>query len=1057
MASLASLATVASARVNSSSFFEGSQPLFGRIVVINRSLVKNNGSFSSGKYVGNCHRWTAIPVHSCLATTTSPGLLEEQGKSFPKEISLKGNNGTDNDGDGDDLVLKPAPKPELRVGPKVESRPKLESSNLMGVRWAPRVAGDEVSVSVVSNEVGRGRNNGGQGSIKSIGKVLENSEKSQIENEGALNGNNTNTYTDNNGKGARTVKNEASWKPKTLKSVWKKGSPTTYVRRTPTATTTEIKKREEIFNEEKIKKEEGPVQDTIASIRTPMQPRTPLRPQPPVKIQPTLQAKPAAMSKVSTKKQIVLKDVGAAPRQVILKDVGAAPRQATGQKPVVKDVNAYSKTVKSKTDPSVASASTAPSKVGKAGASSKGKDWRKKSDNTVGLKRRVVSSKDAIADDEAKEPNVPIPGLSNARKSRKFSKASRKAARAQAARDAAPVKVEILEVGKQGMSVPELAHNLAVNEAEVVKTLFVKGIMTSVTQTLDEDIVKLVCKEYDVEVIEADDVRVEDMAKKKEILDEEDLDRLQVRPPVLTILGHVDHGKTTLLDYIRKTKVAASEAGGITQGIGAYRVLVPVDDKVKPCVFLDTPGHEAFSAMRARGARVTDIAIIVVAADDGVRPQTNEAVAHAKAANVPIVVAINKIDKEGASPERVMQELSSLGLMPEEWGGDVPMIQVSALTGQNVNELLETVMLVAEMQELKANPDRNAKGTIIEARLHKSRGPLATFLVQNGTLRKGDVVVCGEAFGKVRALLDDTGARLEEAGPSIAVQVIGLNNVPSAGDEFEAVDSLEIARERAEECAIKLRDARISAKAGEGKVTLSSLANAVAQHNETGVERHQLNIVLKVDVQGSVEAIRDALQVLPQDSVYLRFLMQAVGDVSASDVDLARASEAIVVGFNVGVPTAVQAHAENRNVEIRLYRVIYELVDDMRKAMEGLLELAEEQVPIGAAEVRAIFSSGSGRAAGCMVTEGKLVKGCGVRVVRKGKTVYVGKLDSLRRVKEVVKEVGAGLECGIAAKDFDDWDVGDKIEAFYSVAKQRTLEEASVTMAAVVAASGVQQ
>lgn len=1055
MASLASLATVASARVNSSSFFEGSQPLIGRIVVINRSLVKNNGSFSSGKYVGNCHRWTAIPVHNCLATTSTPSLLEEQGKSFPNEISLKGNNGADNDNDGVDVVLKPAPKPELRIGPKVESRPKLESSSLMGVRWAPRVAGDEVSVSVVSNE--DGGNNGNEATIESIGKVLENTEKSQVENKVALNGKNidTNINTNNTSEGARAVKNEANWKPKTLKSVWKKGSPTTYVRRTPTATTTEIKKREESFSEEKIKKEEGPVQDTTASIRTPMQPRTPFRPQPPLKIQPTLQTKPAAMSKIVTKKQVVLKDVGAATRQVILKDVGAAPRQASGQKPPLQDVNASSRTAK--TDPRVASASTAPSKVGKAGAFSKTKDWRRKSDNTGGLKRRLASSKDAIADDEAKELNVPIAGLSNARKSRKFSKASRKAARAQAARAAAPVKVEILEVGKQGMSVPELAHNLAVNEAEVVKTLFVKGIMTSVTQTLDEDIVKLVCKEYDVEVVEADDVRVEDMAKKKEILIEEDLDRLQVRPPVLTILGHVDHGKTTLLDYIRKTKVAASEAGGITQGIGAYRVFVPVDGNFKPCVFLDTPGHEAFSAMRARGARVTDIAIIVVAADDGVRPQTNEAIAHAKAANVPIVIAINKIDKEGASPERVMQELSALGLMPEEWGGDVPMIQVSALTGQNLNELLETVMLVAELQELKANPDRNAKGTIIEACLHKSRGPLATFLVQNGTLRKGDVVVCGEAFGKVRALLDETGARLEEAGPSIAVQVIGLNNVPSAGDEFEVVDSLEVARERAEECAIELRDARISAKAGEGKVTLSSLANAVAQRNETGVERHQLNIVLKVDLQGSVEAIRDALEVLPQDSVYLRFLMQAVGDISASDVDLARASEAIIVGFNVGVPTAVQAHAENRNVEIRLYRVIYELVDDMRKAMEGLLELAEEQVPIGAAEVRAIFSSGSGRAAGCMVSEGKLVKGCGVRVVRKGKAVYIGKLDSLRRVKEVVKEVGAGLECGIAAKDFDDWDVGDKIEGFYSVAKQRTLEEASVTMAAVVAASGVQQ
>ncbi|KAL0399529.1 UNVERIFIED_CONTAM: Translation initiation factor IF-2, chloroplastic [Sesamum radiatum] len=496
------------------------------------------------------------------------------------------------------------------------------------------------------------------------------------------------------------------------------------------------------------------------------------------------------------------------------------------------------------------------------------------------------------------------------------------------------------------------------------------------------------------------------MAKKKEILDEDDLDKLEDRPPVLTIMGHVDHGK-----------VAAAEAGGITQGIGAYKVQVPIDGKAQTCVFLDTPGHEAFGAMRARGARVTDIAVIVVAADDGIRPQTSEAIAHAKAAGVPIVVAINKI---------------------------------SALKGENVDDLLETIMLVSELQELKANPHRNAKGTVIEAGLDKSKGPVATVIVQNGTLKRGDVVVCGEAFGKVRALFDDKVKRVDEAGPSIPVQVIGLNNVPLAGDEFEVVGSLDIAREKAESRAEDLRNERITAKAGDGKVTLSSFASAVSAGKNAGLDLHQLNIILKVDVQGSIEAVRQALQVLPQDNVTLKFLLQATGDVSTSDVDLAVASKAIIFGFNVRAPGSVKSYADNKNIEIRLYKVIYELIDDVRNAMEGLLDPVEEQVPIGSAEVRAVFSSGSGRVAGCMVTEGKIVKDCGIRVLRKGKEVHVGVLGSLRRVKEMVKEVNAGLECGIGIEEFGDWEEGDIIEAFNTVQKKRTLEEASASMSAAI-------
>ncbi|KAL2633034.1 hypothetical protein R1flu_004513 [Riccia fluitans] len=714
--------------------------------------------------------------------------------------------------------------------------------------------------------------------------------------------------------------------------------------------------------------------------------------------------------------------------------------------PILRDVGAGPRTAK----PSAGAAAAAPSTVvpGKftQGATKGKEEWRKKAAQNVsdGARRRIVSkSKDADAGDL----DIAIPGVGKERRGRKFTKASRKAAKAELARAAAPVRVEILEVGKEGMSVQDLAAKLAVNDGEVVKTLFMKGIATMVNQTLDEEAVKLVCKEYGVEVVEAGTLKVEEMAKKTtEFLDEEDLDFLEVRPPVVTIMGHVDHGKTSLLDFIRKSKVAAGEAGGITQGIGAYRVMVQVNEEKQPCVFLDTPGHQAFSAMRARGARVTDIAVIVVAADDGVRPQTLEAIAHAKAANVPIVVAINKIDKEGANAERVMQELASNGLMIEDWGGDVPAVQVSAKTGQNIELLLENLMLVAELQDLRANPNRSAKGTVIEASLDKTKGTLATLLIQNGTLRKGDVVLCGESYGKVRALLDDTGARVEEAGPSTAVQVIGLNNVPTAGDEFDIVDSIDEAREVAEERAFRMREERLAARAGEGKVTLASLATAVAAGQESGgAEHHQLNVILKVDVQGSVEAIREALQELPQDTVGLRFLMQSAGEVSASDIDLAIASDAIVVAFNVGVPSAVQTTAEKEGVEIREYNVIYELLDDMRKAMEGLLEVVTEEIPLGQAEVRAVFGSGSGRVAGCMVNEGKLVKGCGVRVLRGGKDIHKGTLDSLRRVKEAAKEVAVGLECGVGVTGFTEWQDGDIIEAFNEVDKRRSLEEASVS------------
>ncbi|KAI4320678.1 hypothetical protein MLD38_034132 [Melastoma candidum] len=825
-------------------------------------------------------------------------------------------------------------------------------------------------------------------------------------------------------------------KAKTMKSVWRKGDTVGSVQK--------VKFVKDAPSSSKVEESRKVELDPRGSVR---------QANPPSRPQPQLQARPY-VAPPPLKRPVILKDMGAATKPPPAGDPDA-PGKGKERKPILVDKFATKK--KPAVDPLIAQAVLAPTKPPKGPPGKFRDDYRKKNMSAGVPRRRLIADSDdvEIHDEEASELNVAIPGAVAARKDRKWSKASRKAARLQAAKDAAPVKVEILEVGEKGMLIEDLAYNLATSEGEILGLLYSKGIRPDGVQTLDKDMVKMVCKQYEVEVIEADPLKVEEMAKKKEIFDEEDLDKLEDRPPVLTIMGHVDHGKTTLLDHIRKSKVAASEAGGITQGIGAYKVLVPVDGKLQPCVFLDTPGHEAFGAMRARGARVTDIAIIVVAADDGIRPQTNEAIAHAKAAGVPIIIAINKIDKDGASPERVMQELSSIGLMPEDWGGDIPMVQISALKGENIDELLETTMLVAELQELKANPHRNAKGTVIEAGLQKAKGPMATFIVQNGTLRKGDVVVCGGAFGKVRALFDDGGKQVDKAGPSIPVQVIGLNNVPTAGDEFEVVDSLDVAREKAEARAESLRNERISAKAGDGKVTLSSLASAVSSGKLSGLDLHQLNIVMKVDVQGSIEAIRQALQVLPQENVSLKFLLQAPGDVSSSDVDLAVASKAIIIGFNVKVPGSVRSYADNKGVEIRTYRVIYELIDDVRNAMEGLLEPVEEQETIGFAEVRAIFSSGSGRVAGCMVTEGRVVKDCGIRVLRNGKTVVTGVLDSLRRVKEAVKEVNAGLECGIGSEEFDDWEEGDVVEAYNMVEKRRTLEEASASMAAALEEVGI--
>lgn len=599
-------------------------------------------------------------------------------------------------------------------------------------------------------------------------------------------------------------------------------------------------------------------------------------------------------------------------------------------------------------------------------------------------------------------------------------------------------KVEVVEekpeliVLTNGLTVHELAQEIKEPETEVIKFLFFKGIATNINQTLDIPTAKMVAEAFDIEVETAE---AESEAKKTtEMLDEGDLENLKQRPPVVTIMGHVDHGKTSLLDAIREAKVASGEAGGITQHIGAYHVDVDHEGDTRQVVFLDTPGHEAFTAMRARGTRVTDIAVLVVAADDGVRPQTIEAISHAKAAQVPIVTAINKVDKETANPDRVKQELMEQGLVPEEWGGDSIMVPVSALTGENLDLLLEMLLLQAEVEDLHANPDRLARGTVIEANLDKARGPVATLLIQNGTLKIGDSMVVGSVFGKVRAMLDDRLNRVEAASPSFAVEVLGLNDVPQAGDEFEVFESEKEARAVADSRAADQRQSRLQQAMASRRVTLNTLS-AQAQEGEL----KELNILLKADVQGSVEAILASLQQLPQDEVQIRVLMAAPGEISETDVDLAAASGAVIIGFNTTLAPGAQQASDRLGVDIRDYDIIYKLLEDIEGAMEGLLEPELVEEALGEVEVRAVFPVRKGAVAGCYVLSGKVTRNCKIRVMRNGSQVYEGNLDSLKRMRDDVKEVASGFECGIGVDKFSSWQEGDRIEAFKMVTKRRTL------------------
>jgi translation initiation factor IF-2 len=608
----------------------------------------------------------------------------------------------------------------------------------------------------------------------------------------------------------------------------------------------------------------------------------------------------------------------------------------------------------------------------------------------------------------------------------------RRAMELRAAREAKAQRPEMLIVPEGNLTVQELAEKLGVESSEIIKSLFFKGIIATVTQSLDLSTIEAVSDEFGVPVLE-DDVQAA-AAKTVEMIEASDLAHLIRRPPVVTVMGHVDHGKTSLLDAIRKTRVAAGEAGGITQHIGAYQVEVPHAGEQHRITFLDTPGHEAFTAMRARGTKVTDVAVLVVAADDGVRPQTLEAISHARAAEVPIVVAINKIDKEGASPDRVKQELSGLDLVAEDWGGTTVMVPVSAIKGENIDKLLEMILLVSDVEDLQANPDRMARGTVIEAHLDKAKGPVATLLVQNGTLRNGDVVAAGPVLGKVRAMVNDTGKRVKEAGPSCAVEALGFSEVPTAGDEFEVYPDEKSARAVVGERASEARATRLAQQMASRRVSLASMSGQASEG-----ELKELNLILKADVQGSVEAILGSLEQLPQGEVQVRVLLSAPGEITETDVDLAAASGAVIVGFNTSMAPGAKRAADATGVDVRDYDVIYKLLEDIQLAMEGLLEPELVEEGLGEAEVRAVFTIGKSAVAGCYVTSGKLQRNCKVRVWRGKEKVFEGDLDSLRRGKDDQKEVATGFECGIGCDRFTAWQEGDRIEAYKLVTQRRTL------------------
>ena len=580
-----------------------------------------------------------------------------------------------------------------------------------------------------------------------------------------------------------------------------------------------------------------------------------------------------------------------------------------------------------------------------------------------------------------------------------------------------PVKIEKAVMTAETITVRDLTERIGKPAGEIIKKLMMLGIIATINNELDYDTASLVASEFGVELELKLHETAEDALEKEDVEDAET--DLVPRPPVVTIMGHVDHGKTSLLDYIRKTRVTAGEAGGITQHIGAYTV----DLKGQQITFLDTPGHEAFTSMRMRGAQATDIAVLVVAADDGVMPQTIEAISHAKSAGVQIIVAINKIDKVGANIERIKQQLTEYELVCEEWGGDTIMVPVSAVTGEGVEQLLEMILLVAEVQDYRANPNRKARGIIIEARLDKGRGPVATVLVKNGTLRVGDTIVAGTAYGRVRAMTNDRGERVKTAGPSDPVEVIGFNDVPDAGDTITAVDDDKLSRQVAEERKDKLRAALIK---DQTKTTLDDLFSQISAG-----QIKDLNIIIKADVQGSVEAVRQSLEKLSNDEVRVRTIHGGVGAITETDVMLASTANAIIIGFNVRPDNNAREMAEREKIDVRLYRVIYQAIEDVQNAMKGMLAPKFKEVLLGHATVRQTFKvSGVGTIAGAYVTDGKIARNAQIRLLRDNVVVHEGKIDSLKRFKDDAKEVNANYECGIGIENYNDVKENDVIECF---------------------------
>ena len=580
------------------------------------------------------------------------------------------------------------------------------------------------------------------------------------------------------------------------------------------------------------------------------------------------------------------------------------------------------------------------------------------------------------------------------------------------------------------ITVQELATKMGTQASGIIMKLMKMGTMATINQEIDFDMAALICNDFGFTLIKSDSSEIEELEIEALMdIEKDDEKDLVPRPPVVTVMGHVDHGKTSLLDAIRDTNVTLGEAGGITQHIGASEVKIK-DQKI---VFLDTPGHEAFTSMRARGAQVTDIAILVVAADDGIMPQTIEAINHAKAANVPIIVAINKIDKPGANPDKVKQELADQGLLVEDWGGDVISVEVSAKKRQNIEQLLEMVLLVAEVEELKANPNKRAVGTVIEAELDKGRGPVATVLVQGGTLRVGDPIVAGVASGKVRAMINYKGKRVKSAGPSTAVEILGLSEVPTGGDQFVEVPNDKTARLIAQKRQEMQREEMLKASS---KISLDDL---FAQMSEGKVK--DLNIVIKADVQGSVQAVKQSLEKLSNEEVQIKVIHGGVGAITESDVLLASASNAIIIGFNVRPVSGAEQVAEKESVDIRTYTIIYKAIEDMKAAMSGMLDPEYVDEDTGKAELREIYKiSGVGTVAGAYVTTGKIFRNCKIRIVRDGIIIHEGELAALKRFKDDVKEVNQGFECGLSFVNYNDIKVGDVVEAYITKEVERTID-----------------